>query len=335
MSTPAVRTPLGADSPIPIVDLAPLLAGEDSALEVTAAAIRAALESIGFYVIVNHGVPGSLIAATFEQAARFHAQPLEAKMSLRMNEHNNGYMAINRYMVQTSGVNDNDKPDLNEAFFSKRERPENHPGVAAGRRFLGHNQWPENLPEVRDVVLQYTGALDALSVRLLPALARALELRADYFLPFFEDSQFSFRMSHYPPVVAKPNQFGIAPHTDANFMTFVAQTPVAGLQVRMPDGHWVPVPYIENSFAVNSGDMLYRWTNGRFKSTPHRVVPPESTHRYAIPYFLGPNIDTVIECLPTCRRGAEPAQFEPITYEAYLHWWYDANYNAAKQDSGA
>jgi len=54
-------------------------------------------------------------------------------------------------------------------------------------------------------------------------------------------------------------------------------------------------------------------------------------HRYAIPFFLGPHIDTVIACLPTCQTPEDPARFPPITYDEYLRWWYDANYNAAVQ----
>src|SRR5262249_41802445 len=85
-------------------------------------------------------------------------------------------------------------------------------------------------------------------------------------------------------VPAETNQFGIAPHTDANFLTFLAQTEVPGLQVRLPSGGWFDVPYIPGSFAVNAGDMLYRWTNGRFKSTPHRALPPVGQHRHSIPH---------------------------------------------------
>jgi isopenicillin N synthase-like dioxygenase len=88
---------------------------------------------------------------------------------------------------------------------------------------------------------------------------------------------------------------------------------------------------VSGSFAVNSGDMMHRWTNGRVKSTPHRALPPVGRHRYAIPFFLGPHIDTVIECLPTCQGPGDPPRFPPITYEAYLTWWYDANYNASLQ----
>ena len=319
-------------SRIPVLDLEGYLAGRPGAQEATAAELRDALEGVGFFIVVNHGVPRDLIARTFEQARRFHAQPADVKLALRMNEHNNGYMAMGRYAVWTSEVNANDKPDLNEAFFVKRERGPDDPLRRSGRRFVGPNQWPDGLPGFRETVLAYTDTVDALGRRLLPACAVALELPADHFDAAFAESQFSFRLSHYPPVAAAPNQFGIAPHTDANFLTFLAQSEVPGLQLRLPSGEWLDVPYVPDSYAVNAGDMMYRWTNARFKSTPHRALPPVGRDRYAIPFFLGPHIDTVIECLPTCWSADRPPRFPPITYEQYLLWWYDANYNAAVQD---
>ncbi len=316
---------------IPIIDLGPYFAERPGAAATTAAELGRALRDIGFLVIVNHGVPRALIDATFAEARRFHAQPMAAKLGLRMNEHNNGYMVLGRYAVWTSDVNANDKPDLNEAFFVKRERGADDPLVRAGRRFAGPNQWPADLPGFRDTVLAYTEAVDALGRRILPLCATALDLPPHTFDAAFADSQFSFRLTHYPPVAAEPNQFGIAPHTDANFMTFLAQSEVPGLQVRMPDGAWADVPYVPDSFAVNSGDMLQRWTNGRFKSTPHRALPPVGRPRYAIPYFMGPHLDTEIACLPTCEGPGNPPRYPPITYAAYLDWWYDANYNASDQ----
>ena len=117
-------------------------------------------------------------------------------------------------------------------------------------------------------------------------------------------------------------------------MTFVAQSEVPGLQVRMPDGTWTDVPSIAGSFAVNGGDMMHRWTNGRLKSTPHRVQSPTTRHRYAIPFFFGPNIDTVIECLPTCTGPDGPPRWEPIKYEDWVAYWVDANYDPELQKQG-
>lgn len=322
------------DSPIPLIDLASLAGGGIEGARAVAPALRRALEEIGFLIVVNHGVPRALIDATFAEARRFHAQPLAAKLAVRMNLHNNGYMAMARYNVRTSRVSEDAVlPDMNEAFFIKRERPPDDPLVRAGRRFAGPNEWPGDLPGFRDTLLAYTEAVDALGRRMLPAIALALDLAPDIFDDAFAESQFSFRLSHYPPVPERlASQYGIAPHTDANFMTFLAQSGVPGLQIQMPSGDWTDVPYVADSFVVNTGDMLHRWTNGRFRSTAHRALPPTGGPRYAIPYFLGPHLDTVIECLPTCRGPDNPPRYAPITYGDYVDWWYDANYPVADQE---
>src|SRR5262249_49750579 len=166
---------------IPVIDLGPYFSGAPGAIKTVAAELATALETIGFFIVVNHGIPRGLIDRTFDEARRFHAQPLEAKMALRMNEHNNGYMSMGRYAVWTSDVNANDKPDLNEAFFIKRERPPDDPLGRLGRRFAGPNRWPKDLPGFREAVLAYTDAVDALGRRLLPACALALDLPPDIF----------------------------------------------------------------------------------------------------------------------------------------------------------
>jgi isopenicillin N synthase-like dioxygenase len=227
---------------VPVLDLGPYLAGAPGALETAAAELRAALEGVGFFLLVNHGVPRDLVQRTFAEARRFHAQPYEAKMKLRMNEHNNGYMAMGRYAVWTSDVNANDQPDLNEAFFVKRERAPDDPLRRSGRRFVGDNQWPDDLPGFRATVLAYTDAVDALGRRMVRVVAAALDLPADSFDTAFAESQFSFRLSHYPPVPAAPNQFGIAPHTDANFLTWSRPTcPGCSCGCRRATGSTCPI----------------------------------------------------------------------------------------------
>jgi len=317
---------------IPLIDLAPLKNGLTGAHEI-APQLNHALEETGFLIIVNHGVPQDLIERTFAEAKRFHDQPMETKHALRMNAHNNGYMAEGRYNVRTSRVSEQSvKPDANEAFFLKRERSGDDPLLLADRRFAGPNQWPDDLRGFRETVLEYTDAVDAMTKRLLPALALSLDLDAEFFSTAFGESQFSFRLSHYPPVDREDGLYGIAPHTDVNFMTFLPQSGVPGLQIATKPGAWQDVSHVPNSFVVNTGDTLHRWTNGRYLSTPHRALPPVDQHRYAIPFFLGPHLDTLIDCLPTCIDAEHPARFPPITYSDYMTWWYDANYNAADQD---
>jgi isopenicillin N synthase-like dioxygenase len=318
---------------IPIIDIADYVAGRPGALAAAARAVYDALTTVGFFVLTGHGVPPALIERTFAEARRFHALPMDRKLALKLNEHNNGYMVMGRYAVRTSELNNNDKGDLNEAFFIKRERPPDDPLLLSGRRFVGPNQWPaeSDIPGFRAHLLDYAAAMDAFVRHFLRVVAVSLDLPSDWFDEAFTDSMHTLRLSHYPPVKAEPNQFGIAPHSDSNFMTFLAQTEIPGLQVRMPAGNWLDVPYVPNSFAVNSGDTMHRWTNGRFLSTPHRAAPPVGRDRYAIPFFFGPRFDQLIECLPSCTGPGNPPRWEPITYADWQAYWYDANYDPKDQ----
>ena len=149
--------------------------------------------------------------------------------------------------------------------------------------------------------------------RMLPAFAVALDMPADFFAPFFADeAHANLRFLHYPPQDAgEDNLFGQAPHTDNSFMTALARTDVPGLAVRLPSGEWFPPPVIPGTFLINLGNIMRRWSNDRFLSTPHGVLNDSGTDRYSIAYFHSPNPDSVIECLPSCVSADNPARYPP------------------------
>ena len=147
---------------IPVLDVGDYLAGKPGAASALATAIAEALEQIGFMLFVGHDVPQSLIDRTFTHAQRFHSQPLERKLELRMNEHNNGYMAQGQYAIVSSEHNETDEPERNEAFFVKRERAANNAQIKASRRLTGANLWPDDLPRIqrdRRRVFEHDGCL--------------------------------------------------------------------------------------------------------------------------------------------------------------------------------
>ena len=72
------------------------------------------------------------------------------------------------------------------------------------------------------------------------------------------------------------------------------------------------------AFVVNSGDTLRRWSNDRFLSTPHRVLNVSGRDRYSVPFFVSPEYDTLLECLPSCRGDGNPAKYPPVTMEFEL-----------------
>ena len=323
-----------APETIPVLDLAPLLRGDKGAESVLGAALRDAFENVGFYFVVNHGIPQSLIHSTFDAARRFHAMPLEKKLALRMNKDNVGYMPFKGSTTRHSTLNANNQPNLVEAYFAKRDLAPDHPDQQAGLPFRGPNQWPDDLPGFKDTVLAYHAAMESLGLRLLPLYALALDLPADYFAPAFKAPMFTLRMSHYPRQdVVQDNEFGLAPHTDTSFMTMLAQNDVPGLSIRLPNGNWLDAPEMPGSILVNGGDLLRRWTNERFLATPHRVINRSGQERYAIPFFMDCDYDWPMECLPTCHDATNPPLHAPITYPEYMTWFRNLNYaKAVKPD---
>ena len=144
-----------------------------------------ALENIGFLVVVNHGVPAPMIDGIFGEAARLHAMPLERKMALAMGSGSVGYLPAARFAIKTSEINNNRKPDLNEAFFIDRERSPDDPEVRAGKPFREINRWPDGLPGFRDGGDGVYARLEIFAKSLLPIFATALDLPSDWFdVPF-------------------------------------------------------------------------------------------------------------------------------------------------------
>ncbi|MFV0296501.1 MAG: isopenicillin N synthase family dioxygenase [Hyphomicrobiaceae bacterium] len=330
-SLPPVRTDASED--IPVLDLGPYRRGEAGAKDVLARALRHCFEDVGFYFIVNHGVGQELIDGAYEAARRFHAQPLEKKLEIRLNQYNIGYLPMRGGTTRHSSLNENNKPNVNEAFFCAREVGADDPDVRREPPYRSVNRWPSDLPGFREACLSYAAALETLCRSLVPLYALALDLPESYFDDAFSRPIFKLRMSHYPP--ADPdadNEFGLAPHTDTSFMTLLAPNKVPGLSIRLPTGRWVYAPAIDGAFLVNGGDMLRRWTNDRFLATPHRVVNRTRAERYALPFFFDCNADHVMACLPTCTGPDNPPKYEPIDYVAYMAWFRNMNYAGFAKD---
>lgn len=327
-----VKDPEAAAARIPVIDFAPLFAGEPGALARLAPEVRQACENVGFFYAAGHGVPEELIDRAFAASRRFHALPLDEKLKLRLNENNIGYLPINASVQGASTVHKATRPNQNESFFVSHDRGSDHPDVIAGKPLRGRNQWPpEMIPgmsEMRHDMMAYFHALGAMCDRILPAFAAALDMPADFFAPYFaNEAHANLRLLHYPPQEAgEENLFGQAPHTDNSFMTALARTDVPGLAVRLSSGEWFPPPILPGTFLINLGNVMRRWSNDRFLSTPHGVLNDSGTDRYSIAYFHSPNPDSVIKCLPSCVSPENPPRYKPAVYRDLVLDFYRANY---------
>jgi len=324
---------MAATETIPVIDLGPFLAGEAGALDRDAAELRIALTEIGFYFIVNHGVPRARIREVFAAVERFHAQPIEAKQGLKLDAHNTGYLPMRGNTLRTSTVQAGTKANLNEAFFVKRELAPDHPHVLAGRRYRGLNRWPDALPGFRDTITGYCDTMERLVKQMVRLYARALDLPAAYFDGPFEDCQYTLRMTHYPHQDGPPldeskwDEFGLAPHTDTSFLTLLAPNDVPGLSIRTQSGKWIDAPAIDDAYIVNGGQMLQRWTNDLFLATPHRAINRSGGERYAIPFFCDSNIDWPVAAVPTTVGPDRPPKYPTTYYPDYMAWYQKRNYD--------
>ena len=294
---------------VPEIDFAPFLAGNEHDKRRVAREIGAACEGIGFFYLIGHDVSDDVTTGIFAAAREFFALPHAVRHHpdlLISPEQSRGYQPIGaRHYKSTSA------PDLMEAFKYQRELPPDDPEIVAGDRIQQLNKWPADRPLWRKTLLAYFDAIDGVSYDLLRAFALALDVEEDYFHRFYRKPSTQVSLLHYPPQQPADKAFGNRPHADETAFTINLQETVTGLEVRTRSGEWVSAPPVDGSFVVNIGDYMARWTNGRFRSTLHRVVNRTGNERYSIPYFAIPNFDAEIGLLgavSTCPGGDRGAK---------------------------
>ena len=302
---------------LPIIDLS-ALSGSDAGLAEVAAKIGAACREVGFFYVVEHGVPKELVAAAFAQSRRFFALPLADKEQIAMETvgGNRGYAGLLREALDPARG-----PDMKEAFNVGFDLAPDDPELVAQKPFRSLNAWPA-LPGFRDTLLAYYDACAALGARLHKAFARDLGVEPNYFVDKFDRPMATLRLLHYPPA---GEEVGAGAHTDYGNLTLLATDDVGGLEVRTRAGRWIEAPALSGAFVVNIGDCLMRWTNDVYVSTPHRVVNRSGRERYSIAFFYDPNPDAEVAVITSCVASTERARYAPVLAADYLKFRLDAS----------
>ena len=329
---PAVR--LSEELSVPVVDLGACLDGDPAAFAPTAEALGRASESLGFYFVVNHGVPQSIIDGAFEQAERFHALPLERKLACSMTKSGPGYLPLGGQVQRTSVYGKSEHRDRSASFYIRNDFPADHPDRLAGRPWVFDNRWPEGLPGFREGTLAYLDAVQALGYQLLPLQAAALGMPRDFFTSHeaFKPASPTLRLLHYPPRdPSLEGQYGIGPHTDYGYCTILAQAKVPGLQILSRGGEWIDAPAPDGLLLVNNSDMLRFWSNDRFRSAPHRVINASGRGRYSTPVFFGVRPDVRLECLPSCHGPDNPPRYPAMSYSEHMREIRKQNYQIPEE----
>lgn len=290
---------------VPLVDLSGWIDG--SGREQVAGAVDDALRTVGFFILVGHGVDPQLVTDTRSSYDRFFHLPADAKAEVRMPRLGLAGWAPMGMEANGYSFGHETPPDMKESY---RLGAHALPGRLPLR---GANVWPSAPSGFRDTVTRYLAEVDRVHMTLLEVCAVAAGLEdVEHFARHARRNDNTLNANWYAPISVlgepRPGQYRIGPHTDFGTLTVLHRQPGnSALEVQLPDGRWVNAPVVEDSFTVNCGDMLAHWTGGRWRSAIHRMQAPDPAlpddGLLSVVYFCEPDPETMIVPL----TGDEPA----------------------------
>jgi isopenicillin N synthase-like dioxygenase len=283
--------------------------------------LREVLHSHGFFYLRDHGVSASLIQDVLTASKRFFALPLEEKLAIDMvhSPHFRGYTRPG--WEYTRGERDwREQLDIN----TEAEALEKGSGRNAWKRLAGPNQWPEQLPELKPLLLSYQAEVTRVGIAVLKAISAALGLDENVFEDLYlpQPNQL-VKIIRYPGRDVAQSGQGVGAHKDSGLVTVLLQDSVEGLRVQTEEGVWLDAPPIPGTFVINTGELLELATSGYIRANVHDVVaPPGGVERFSIAFFLGarpgatvPLIELPAE-LKASQRGITLDPLNPLFREA-------------------
>lgn len=292
---------------ITVLDFASYDAADAAAIDALAGQLDVALRSHGFVALKNIGVTGALRRSAYDTAAAFFAESAErkARYGYRDASANFGYQGPMAEALDPAAPG-----DLKETFTMRdvRERLDD-PSLWPSRAFAA-------------VSAELFDACYASAQAVLRVFAHALDVPADFFATRHHGENTTLRYLHYPGGQAEhvvDRQMGAGAHTDYGSITLLFQDTVGGLQLQQDDGDWFDVPAIEDTVLLNTGDLMAHWSNDRYPSTVHRVVPQLGARdRQSIAFFVDPDSAVTVQCLDSCVDEVRPARYATTTAGAHI-----------------
>lgn len=273
---------------IPEVNASSLFNENDTEHPVNRERVRVAAEEVGFMTLSNSDISQTEVTRLINIYRQFFMLPdlYKSQYDMASTNSNRGWGAPGSEQVDPLA-----NPDFKQVFDCG---PELDPKDSLSTlTYYAPNRWPDQPAAFETVIKDYYHRASALSLKLLSAVAMAIEQPADYFNNKFDKPMALLRGNYYPPrpVTASDKDFGIAPHTDYGCLTLLAMDGSPGLEVQLRNGRWEPVTVKPGTFVINFGEMLQMWTNGRVVATPHRVIGGNN-ERISIPFFFNPEFNT-------------------------------------------
>ncbi len=287
---------------IPVIDFSCYDERDPQSLQFLANEIDGVLADIGFMSVTNLGLDWSLVEEIFDQSRRYFSAGLDFKRrsAYLSAEENFGYQGICEENLDPS-----QPADIKESFTMRN----------IVQMAIEADRWPDDSFR-RCAVHFFDQSLQA-AYRMQRVLATALQQQRDFFVKYHNGENVTLRLLHYPAWDKQrvaTGQLGAGAHTDYGLITLLFQDAAGGLQVQTKSSEWINVDYVPKAIVINCGDLLELWTNGRYRSTPHRVQPKISgQERFSMALFVDPDTETPVQVLDSCISADKPARFPPLT----------------------
>ena len=318
----------GTAPSVPVIDIGAFRSGTDVERAAVAAAVDRAAREVGFMQITGHGIPDEVAAGLAQAIDGFFALTPSEKLRWRPPSPavNRGYSGPRTERLSYS-LGRSSSPDLFEAF-NVGDPASRFPALDLSAEHYPENIWPAAPALFQSRVTAWTDHARVVAHTMTSIFATALGLAQDYFESFTDHSVDVLRMNHYvmtgDAAELEAGQLGMGPHTDYGIVTILWADDVRpGLQILDSSGTWQDVVPVPGALLINLGDALPRWTNDRWISTMHRVLPPtdpsgRAVRRRSAAYFHDGNADAVIECLAVCSGPDNPPRHAPVTVADHL-----------------
>lgn len=299
---------------VPAIDVSGLYSADPAEKARVAAEIGKACDSIGFFYAVNHHVPVETMEAAYRKSTEFFALPMEEKTKIASDRNNRGYRGMDD-VVHKSG-----QRFARDAFDLGYPVAADDPEVLAGTPLFAPNKWPE-LPGFEAALSAYYQGCLEVGLKILEGFAIYLGKEKSFFSRHFSKPVADMVINHYygheQALSLGAGEVASGAHTDHGIITILWQDDSGGLQVMDANGDWLPAPPIRGSYVINVGELMKRWTNGRFKATIHRVIHTKNTDRISMPLFCNPDFRTLVD--PRQLGVAEEeAKYPPILSGDFL-----------------
>ncbi|CAN8302279.1 unnamed protein product [Cochlearia groenlandica] len=224
--------------------------------------LQEACKEWGFFYVTNHGISGDM----YQKLRRFSGQVfgLEDEEKIKMGAFNYTPRFIASPFFESLRVSGPDfyasaKSSID--VFSDQNKDE----------------------EFSLLMKEYGEKMTKLCENIMKAILSSLgnDLHNKYYESEFKNCHGYFRINNYTIPLLQENDKedkvdlieGLGMHTDMSCITIVDQDDIGGLQVKAKDGiGLMDINPKDQSLVVNVGDLLHAWTNGRLRSSQHRVV---------------------------------------------------------------